>query len=392
VRVYRICTILILTICVLGPAAAQGASWELASPILPGIATEGTLRGVSCASASACTAVGDYFNRSIWGAFGNEWNGAWWKLAEVIANPGEKNGDLWSVSCISTTRCVAAGAYGSSGKGNTLIESSNSGAWSHVTSPNPSGTSPELLGIDCKSVSYCISTGHHLNLEGNGGAIAEEWGGTSWTLMTPLENPGNRRNGVLWDVSCLEVGMCMAVGGWGYEHYANVWQHAGSEMWNATTKKWVSAEAEQPGFGEFGTLYSVSCKSATFCMAVGSWSNINGSGPFQAMADIWNGTKWSNSLATGGPPYTTGSVLHGVSCITINECEAVGSYTSSEGTEETLAYLWKESKWTLQTTPNPPGATASALASISCPGAEDCTAVGGFIYLAGALMPVIEHF
>ncbi len=119
---------------------AQAATWELKNVSLPTGGTEGELEGVSCFSATVCTAGGHYYNGSINGAMGDEWNGTSWSVASVIANPGEKNGDLRSISCFSATRCIGAGAYGGSGgTGNTLVEASNKGVWTHVSSPNHGG-------------------------------------------------------------------------------------------------------------------------------------------------------------------------------------------------------------------------------------------------------------
>jgi hypothetical protein len=54
----------------------------------------------------------------------------------------------------------------------------------------------------------------------------------------------------------------------------------------------------------------------------------------------------------------------------------VGSYTNSLGRAMTLAALWNGISWSIVPTPNPSGATASYLSSVSCPTAQTCTAVG----------------
>ena len=42
----------------------------------------------------------------------------------------------------------------------------------------------------------------------------------------------------------------------------------------------------------------------------------------------------------------------------------------------TLAEVWDGSTWTVQSTPNPTGATSGSLYGVSCTSATACTAVG----------------
>jgi hypothetical protein len=366
-----------------GPAGAHAATWKLESLSLPAKGTEGELRGVSCFSASACTAVGHYFNGSIWGAMGNEWNGTSWSVASVEANPGSKNGDLWSVTCLTALRCRAVGAYGNAGTGMTLAESSNKGVWTHITTPNPKGSAPELLGISCVSTEYCVATGHYNNTEGKNAVMAEEWNVEAWVLMSPIENP-EKDNGKLWSVSCLEVEKCRAVGGWGTFAGLGV---AGSETLNG--KVWTATKVEEPGAAEFGELFSISCKTANSCMAVGVWRE-GVTKKTRLLADHWNGTSWSLSLAEG-PSGETESELRGVSCTAVETCIAVGEYRNSSKKELTLAEIWNGKKWEVQTTPNPTEAAGSILEAISCPEAEVCNAVGHDINSSNVVKPIAEH-
>jgi hypothetical protein len=376
-------------------AAAQAAAWELKSVSLPAKGTEGRLWGVSCFSSSVCTAVGDYWNGTKWGASGNEWNGTAWSVASVISNIGEeagdKNGDLRSVSCFSATRCMAAGAYGHAGAGNTLIESSNKGSWSHVSSPNPTskGTNPDLYGISCTSLEFCLTAGLFKNKENKGGIIAEEWEGTSWNLLAPPENPGNRGAGHLASISCPEEGWCMGAGGWDREEEGHIVHQSASESWNRATNTWATIEAPQwPA--EVGDFHGISCTSPTFCMAVGQWREKLNEGAYHALADVWNGSVWKVVLVSGGPEGATESWLLGVSCRSAEECEVVGGAKNKSGVQVTLAYRWIGEKWQFQTTPNPAEAISSDMEAVSCTGSEACMAVGSYATKASALQPLTE--
>lgn len=70
-------------------------------------------------------------------------------------------------------------------------------------------------------------------------------------------------------------------------------------------------------------LFQISCASATFCVAVGS----TGPGVVRS-ARMWNGTSWSAPRVidpNGADTATSNSGLRSVSCPTASLCVAVGS-------------------------------------------------------------------
>ncbi|MFZ1927294.1 MAG: hypothetical protein WAU42_14275 [Solirubrobacteraceae bacterium] len=382
-----------------GATSAYAAKWELEKAVLPTGGTEGYLRAVSCFSSTNCTSVGSYSNGSIGGAFGNEWNGTAWSVTSVIANPGTKNGDLRGISCFSATTCRAVGTYGTEeggkGVGKSLVESVKEKVWKTIPSPNSSlGKNAEFMGVSCPGEGgFCLATGQYLRTSGEetGAAFASEWNGEEWALLSPIENPGNRKNGQLLGVSCIEAGVCIAAGTWGIEPAGETPQfHAGSESYNKAEKKWVATEAEEFAGAKYGVFYGISCKSSAFCMAVGKWSPNIAAGPYKTYAATWNGTGWKLVLWSGGPPGATEGALHGVSCPAVGECEVVGEAKNSSGVEVALAYLWKEEKWTFQETPDPAGAKSSSLEAVSCTAAEVCNAVGAELNSSNVQKPFGE--
>ena len=120
-----------------------------------------------------------------------------------------------------------------------------------------------------------------------------------------------------------------------------------------------------------GQLTGISCKSASFCEAVGSFNN---GGTTDTLAEVWNGSSWSVQ-STPNPAGATSGQLSEVSCETASFCEAVGQFVSG-GATQTLAEGWNGSNWTVQSTPNVSGASQSVLSGISCPSATTCEAVG----------------
>lgn len=100
-----------------GPTLAErwnGKTWRAErTPNPPNFSAsraEVVLDGVSCASAKACTAIGEYNPGGLTAYFIGFWNGKRWRL-EPAPHPADfAHGALLGISCTSA-RCTAAGAY-----------------------------------------------------------------------------------------------------------------------------------------------------------------------------------------------------------------------------------------------------------------------------------------
>ena len=136
-----------------------------------------------------------------------------------------------------------------------------------------------------------------------------------------------------------------------------------------------------------GELASISCHTQTSCIAVGTYGDSVDD--FATLAESWNGTAWTLQT-TPNPSGATSSELAGVSCPAAGVCTAVGSYVNSSGTTVTLAEAWNGTSWTIQTTPTPSGATSSSLAAVSCTSSSACTAVGSYIDGTGTTLSFAE--
>ncbi|HEX6518949.1 MAG TPA: hypothetical protein VF070_02895 [Streptosporangiaceae bacterium] len=125
-----------------------------------------------------------------------------------------------------------------------------------------------------------------------------------------------------------------------------------------------------------GQIDSMSCVSATSCMAVGSFLNRNGI--TDTLAEAWNGTSWRKQT-TPNPAADTvpaaAPALTGVSCPVAGFCEAVGAYTNGL-TGAILAQSWNGTAWTSQSVPSPSGSTSVVLRTVSCTSPTFCEAVG----------------
>jgi hypothetical protein len=100
-----------------GPTLAErwnGRTWRVQpTPNPPDYASsfgEVALDGVSCTSARACTASGDYSPGGAAAYFIESWNGRRWRL-EAVPHPADfQRGALLAIAC-APARCTAVGAY-----------------------------------------------------------------------------------------------------------------------------------------------------------------------------------------------------------------------------------------------------------------------------------------
>ena len=120
----------------------------------------------------------------------------------------------------------------------------------------------------------------------------------------------------------------------------------------------------------------MSCRSATFCTAVGNYQ-VNNSSKSRTLAEAWNGQTWAIEATSNPKDGANGAQLSGVACSSPLGCVAAGGYDSLNNQGLTLAEGWNGKTWTIKATPNPSGATGSNLTGVSCRAANACMAVGG---------------
>jgi hypothetical protein len=383
-----------LVVCVMGAMfvgvpVASATDWVIQRPIPAGVI--GWLNGVSCTSASACTAVGAMDTPQGTLTLAERWDGTGWTLQSTPNRPGLNNG-LASVSCASATECVAVGSsgLGSSDSGSTtstpLVELWNGTSWTIQPAPAPSGVPrSELLSVSCPSTSFCVASGdlyfpfvHPLS----GPAFIEMWDGTRWSQSTLV---GAKSPAELPSVSCSSPTACTAVGTFltNEQRTANL-----VEQWNGTA--WSTHTLPLPA--SVSTLSGVSCPDPTACNAVGTELSYPGGGGFNAPVDgTWNGTSWSGHHVPD--PGGTLTMLSGVSCPSATSCTAVGRYlyfvTSGERLA-TLAEFWDGTRWSIEPTPFTSG-TSTVLTGVSCWSSQGCMAIGTDLF-SSVPSPVLTEY
>jgi len=333
--------------------AWNGKTWTIEPTPNPNGATESSLTGVSCASATACTAVGYDNSPGYDVTLAEAWNGKTWVVEPTPNAPnGGQPSSLAGVSCTSATACTAVGGYTNSPDDLTLAEAWNGKKWTIVPTPNPNGaTGSSLTAVSCASAIACTAVGQYYDSAGRQVALAEAWNGGKWTIAPPLIPNGATRI----SLSCASATACTAVGGYNNRTLA--------EAWNGKT--WVIEPTPNPTGTSLGSLSEVSCASATACTAIGYYQH-NEFSDQMTLVEAWNGKTWAIKRSPNP------SSLSGLSCTSATACTAVGSLSN-----RTLAEAWNGKTWVIEPTPNPTGALESNLSVVSCTSATSCTAVGG---------------
>jgi hypothetical protein len=183
---------------------------------------------------------------------------------------------------VSATWCVAVGEKtGTGGQLSILVEVFNGRSWS--VQPAPDGSSAWLLtSVSCISTSYCMAIG---DSNPNEPLMLEYWNGSDWRIIHLPSVKGGGLAG-LSGVDCPAGGnQCLVVGGTsgGAPKKPN---HLLAASWSLR-KGWL-AEKTWPVAGLGATLLGLSCRAdppallvdlAVACTVVGSANN----GPFSGL-------------------------------------------------------------------------------------------------------------
>jgi hypothetical protein len=159
----------------------NGAVWSRVKTPSPG--SSGTLTGVNCTAATACTAVGDQVTGSTRAGLAERWNGVIWKVQRLPSPSGASASSLAEVSCSGPSACMATGSAlnQSSQEQAPLTMRWNGTHWSDVLTPDP-GAAGELLSVSCATLPVCVSVGDETE-RGIEQPLAEGWDGALWSVL-----------------------------------------------------------------------------------------------------------------------------------------------------------------------------------------------------------------
>jgi hypothetical protein len=146
----------------------------LPADAVPAAMQNAGLSGVACASVHTCTAIGSYTDADNEdGLLVVHQRGAW----RAIKTPVPRDADaphgttLWSMTCFTSTKCVAAGTYTDSyERAHAMLVSGSGAHWTATKAPLPGNADPtkpsSISDIACPSTNTCIATGGYTDAHG----------------------------------------------------------------------------------------------------------------------------------------------------------------------------------------------------------------------------------
>jgi hypothetical protein len=311
------------------------------SQTVPNPNTSEHLSAVSCPATNSCLAVGAAGKSPV----ADLWSGTnTWTQVSIPPPSGEPTSvELKNISCSATNFCMAVG-WKEAGEATALVERWNGATWTVLNTPTPPGVTAWILkGVSCRSTTFCIAVGQsYIGLETK--TLIEKWDGSNWSILSSPNVEGNKFN-ELRSVSCSSTTECTAVGR-SYKHSSET--NTLAERWNGSS--WSIQSSLNAG--ESSILEDVTCKSATFCMAVGSQSEFT-----NGFMELWNGSEWK-MIASELPRY-----LASVTCFSTTSCDAVG---------QNLGRHWDGAQLSPEEFPE----GGPTLNGVDCIGDNACIAVG----------------
>jgi hypothetical protein len=208
------------------------------------------------------------------------WNGRRWSIQpvplpvvitpDVPVNSNGPGAALAGVSCASASACMAVGTWWqqASGPGYAFAELWNGKRWRLLTPAH--SVSKAFAGVSCTSRDACTAVGwtaqqpRYVLVRRHTTPLIEHWNGRSWHVQR-APDPSPAHSAWLASVSCLGAS-CTAVGGAGPRPLIE----------RGTREHWVPQHAPLPPHNHArggSSLESVSCGTANACIAIGEYGN-----------------------------------------------------------------------------------------------------------------------
>ncbi len=385
------------------PASRTGSAWAAVSPgnfFAALTSRQGMLDGVFCTSASNCWAVGSARHHTFDQDQALHWTGQKWVPVATPKLSGSGS-ELSAVRCLTASNCWAVGEYTRKGAQLDQILHWTGKKWLAVPTPTPGGTlagdENMLSDVSCVSASNCWAAGTYGNtIETSHSETvlalnqALHWNGRKWSLVATPQPGGIARNdaSALISVRCAAAQDCWAAGTYGKLRAINIGKSTlSSEMLHWNGKAWRKVTVPSPGGtgkGSFTQLSGLSCTSLTNCWAVGEACRFGTTSQrFLNLALHWNGKRWFRigTPNPAGAKANSVNSLSAVTCLTAGNCWAVGTLEgmSLHAFELIQILHWNGTNWSQVTAPHPAGAKkgdTQSLSSVRCVTSTNCWAVG----------------
>jgi hypothetical protein len=282
----------------------------------------------------------------------------WYAAPGHPLQPSQPTGssEYTRISCGAPGSCVAIGAAEYSRV--SIAQVLRKDVWANVTSLP---AADEIDNISCATATICMGLGFNTSTT-PATPLTFSYSSGVWSWSTPTGEAAN-----LTDLSCPTSTYCGAVGVSSTDDLVSGSFTDGT--WSATDR----------GFQGVSSVYNISCPSATYCASLGEAPGPTGQTNllFQAM----NGVVTEKTAPAGS--------LDGMACPATSRCFAAGSSTA--GTEAVFSF--KNETWSAMPQPAlsvPPPIEPSFLSSISCTSVSQCVAVGSWNPSDGADLNLVE--
>jgi hypothetical protein len=370
-----------------------------------------SLGRVSCPSPGACTAIGAYTDAA--GGFyglietlaGGKWSATSAPEPADVSTTGSHSTFLQDLSCASATTCTAVGQYNTQ-SGSTfgiggLIETLSGGTWTASSAPTPQDAKQtgfpiaNLRGVSCASVTDCTAVGVYVDDHGRHRVLFETLSAGAWSPVAgPVPANANRFGWLEFaidasPISCASPTTCVAVG-----TYVDLSGHFHGLIDTLSAGTWTATDAPLPAGGTPGSIFpdvfaSIACPTTASCIAVGTYEDPSGN-PYGLIETLSGGT-WTASTAP--EPANAGTAVDGhqaagfyaLSCPSATTCTAVGVYVDSTGGAFGLIDTLSDGTWSATSAPEPANAGTNAdghqsasLLAVSCTRATSCISVGSY--------------
>ena len=379
-----------------------GGTWTVSEPPLPLNGAQDSpsnLDAVSCPRDGWCVAGGVYEDVShgtdvvLDMLSGGQWTAGSAPLPADAATGSAAGSFLKSIDCTGVGSCAAVGSYTQSDGGTAgFIDTMTGVSWTSQTAPQPTGAPAKqdvrLTQVSCPSVGGCAASGWYTNDSGNDQALLLDQGANGWVAQdAPLPAgaaTGTGETSESFGVSC-NGAVCEAVGVYadGTGTQRGLLERLAGGGWSATEAP-VPADAGAPP-GHSASVNAVSC---TFdgCVGVGTYEDA--AAGQRALIDTVPAT--GAAAATEGPQptdraATSDASLGAVSCLSVGDCTAVGSYRNATrgGGPVALTDTVSGGAWSTAPVPLPSGATSGAgaqstLETVSCTTRGACATAGDY--------------
>jgi hypothetical protein len=248
------------------------------------------------------------------------YDGTTWNKASFSLPSGVTQVALRSVSCVSSTFCAAAGyGYNSSSVISSVVSVYDGQSWSSTAlDPDPSGNGEMLTSISCASSTWCVAVDHSSDAQYTPHPLAVSYDGQSWTKVD-LSSLTASASGALQSVSCPTSTSCSAFGSY---KDSNAKPHFFVATYDG--QSWTESDLPELQPARMALPLSISCSSPKFCVAAG-WM-FTASYKMVSVAWVFDGQTWT---AVDVSALSAFPQLDGLSC-TATSCTGIGKYIDAQ--------------------------------------------------------------